>query len=107
MQLSIENKRKLHRFLKILNIYPNFYFNFSHNGWKTALTDNKFSQAIDSAFMWDGTKERFDFWVLVDHLWRQTCQKINANTSLNLRTNIQQLQECRNRAAKQILWANI
>ena len=100
IQLSIDNKRKFHRFLKMLNVYPNFYFNFAHSRWTKTLTDNCLSTCIDDAFLWDDTKEHHWFWSLIDSIWRQAFQEINMYTAIYLRTNIQQLQECRNRAAK-------
>lgn len=103
IQLSIDNKRKFHRFLKMLNVYPNFYFNFAHSRWTKTLTDNCLSTCIDDAFSWRETKEDYWFWSLIDSIWRQAFQEINMYTAIYLRTNIQQLQECRNRAAKQIL----
>ena len=95
IQLSIDNKRKFHRFLKMLNVYPNFYFNLAHSGWKMTLTDDCLPTCINDAFSWRETKEHYRFWSLIDSIWRQTFQEINMNTAIYLRTNIQQLQKCR------------
>lgn len=96
IKLSINHQRKLNRFLKILNIYPDFYSNLSKSKWKTPLTDQNTSVVIDYAFSWTTTRENLDFWDFVQRLWRQTCCDNNITVPIYLRTNTKQLQEYRN-----------
>lgn len=92
IKLSINNQRKLNRFLKILNIYPIFYSNLSQTKWKTPLIDQNLQHIIDNAFSWFTTNEQAHFWTFVDTLWRQTYNKNHITVPIYLRTNIKQLQ---------------
>ena len=96
IKLSIDNHRKLNRFLKILNIYPNFYSNLSKSKWKIPLIDQNTASVMYDAFSWSTTRENLDFWDFVQSLWRQTCCDNNITVPIYLRTNLKQLQEYRN-----------